>query len=574
MTHDLFPPVGLHFWQGVNQNMIAKALRELTYEEVIDAKPLNEEKTAWQANVGEQAVYTFSGKQNHWGDLTIEPSSICRNGNKADDALAFFGDLEAILDGDPLTWSTFLTELHNTLLADLLHAQKLQRQTFHTLDAAVAGHPKLLANKGRLGWGYADIALYGTESENPIQFFWVAIKKDALACFGNTGESETLLAHCMNEAEQNRLKTLCPNLDDFLVIPVHPWQWQHWIIPHFLAQIQKKDMVALGKGGDFYRPQMSLRTFSNLSDPKKPDVKLSLSVLNTSSYRGIPKGALKGAQLLSGFLANIILQDPWLSEAGTRVQRQLAAVFYQHPFYETKKMPYHFKELLGAVWRQSAAAVVGAGQQAVPLAALLHENANGTLLLQAYLKDSGLDVGDWLQCLFDSTAAPLYHLLCTYGLSHIAHGQNITLILEQGKPSGMLLKDFHGDMRLVRHTAIPMPLPADFDHALTIIPPEWALADWQTSLLGGVFRYLAPLLAAHHLIDEPSFYRLLRQSLLRYQKRHPNLHESFTLFDIWQPTMAKVCVNKVRLQHNIAASPSRPLPELGKPISNPLWSAS
>lgn len=574
MTHDLFPPVDMRLWQGVNQKLLAKALRELIYEEVIDAKPFNEEKTAWQTSIGEHAVYTFLGKKSHWGDLTIEPSSICRNGNKVDDVLAFFGDLETILDSDPLTWSTFLTELHNTLLADLLHAQKLQRQAFCTLDAAVAGHPKLLANKGRLGWGYADIALYGTESENPIQFFWVAIKKDMLAYFGDTREYETLLAYCMNEADQDRLKKLCPNLHDFLMVPVHPWQWQYWIIPHFLPQIQQKEIIALGKGGDFYRPQMSLRTFSNLSDPKKPDIKLSLSVLNTSAYRGIPSGALKGAQLLSGLLADILLQDPLLSEAGTRIQRQLAAVFCRHPFYETRTIPYHFKELLGAVWRQSAAAVIGAGQQAVPLAALLHKNANGTLLLQTYLKDSGLEVGDWLQCLFDSTAVPLYHLLCTYGLSHIAHGQNITLILENGKPSGMLLKDFHGDMRLVRHQAIALPLPETLDHHLTIIPPEWALADWQTSLLGGVFRYLAPLLEAHHLIDEKSFYHLLRQSLLRHQKRHPNLRESFTLFDLWQPTMEKVCVNRVRFRKNIAASPSRPLPELGEPISNPLWSAS
>lgn len=572
MPDDLLPPIDPALWQRVNQKMIAKALREFIYEEVLEAKSLDTVENSWQTTVGNTATYTFKGKKSHWGDLQIEHTSIARNGTKPDDALLFFADLQTMLDSDPLTWSTFLIELQNTLLADLGQAHKLARQELCTLEAAIAGHPKLIANFGRLGWGYADIALYGTESENPIQFFWLAIAKASLTCVGDIKDSETLLAYSTSEEECERLQKLCPAARDFLLVPVHPWQWQHWIAPHFLALLQQGTIIALGQGGDFYRPQMSLRTFSNLSDPQKPDVKLALSVLNTSAYRGIPGHALQGAQRLSRVLANLVSRDDYLLQAGVAVQSQLAAVFCPHPFYEQQQLPYHFKELLGAVWRQSAAAVVQRWQTPVPLAALLHEKASGKLLLQDFLQDSGLDVETWLQYLFQSTALPLYHLLCRYGLSHIAHGQNITLILENGKPLGMLLKDFHGDMRLVRHAAIPAPLPADFDAELTIIPAEWALADWQTALLGGVFRYLAPLLEAHGLIAEKTFYALLRQSLLHYQQHHPDLRDSFALFDLWQPYMAKVCVNKVRLQKNIAARLTRPLPVLGNPIPNPLRS--
>ncbi|MFP1592810.1 IucA/IucC family C-terminal-domain containing protein [Escherichia coli] len=45
---------------------------------------------------------------------------------------------------------------------------------------------------------------------------------------------------------------------------------------------------------------------------------------------------------------------------------------------------------------------------------------------------------------------PLYHLLCRYGVALIAHEQNITLAMKEGVPQRVLLKDFQGDMRLVK----------------------------------------------------------------------------------------------------------------------------
>jgi len=270
MPDDLLPPIDAALWQRVNQKMIAKALREFIYEEVLEAKSLDAAKNSWQSTVGNTATYTFKGKKSHWGDLQIDHASIERNGAKADDALLFFADLQTVLESDPLTWSTFLIELQNTLLADLGQAHKLARQKFCTLEAAIAGHPKLIANFGRLGWGYADMALYGTESENPIQFFWLAIAKSSLTCVGNIEDGETLLAYSTNEAERERLQKYCPAAPDFLLVPVHPWQWQHWIVPHFLALMQKGEIVPLGQGGDFYQPQMSLRTFPTSPIRKNP----------------------------------------------------------------------------------------------------------------------------------------------------------------------------------------------------------------------------------------------------------------------------------------------------------------
>ncbi|MBL2646843.1 hypothetical protein ELK48_28855, partial [Klebsiella pneumoniae] len=68
----------------------------------------------------------------------------------------------------------------------------------------------------------------------------------------------------------------------------------------------------------------------------------------------------------------------------------------------------------------------------------------------AYIDRSGLDAETWLTQLFRVVVVPLYHLLCRYGVALIAHGQNITLAMKEGVPQRVLLKDFQGDMRLVK----------------------------------------------------------------------------------------------------------------------------
>ncbi|MCP5810431.1 IucA/IucC family siderophore biosynthesis protein, partial [Klebsiella pneumoniae] len=75
---------------------------------------------------------------------------------------------------------------------------------------------------------------------------------------------------------------------------------------------------------------------------------------------------------------------------------------------------------------------------------------NNQPLIGAYIDRSGLDAETWLTQLFRVVVVPLYHLLCRYGVALIAHGQNITLAMKEGVPQRVLLKDFQGDMRLVK----------------------------------------------------------------------------------------------------------------------------
>ncbi|MEH0070940.1 IucA/IucC family C-terminal-domain containing protein [Pannonibacter sp. Pt2-lr] len=60
-----------------------------------------------------------------------------------------------------------------------------------------------------------------------------------------------------------------------------------------------------------------------------------------------------------------------------------------------------------------------------------------------------MDFEDWLKRLFEVSVVPLYHMLCRFGTGFIAHGQNITVVLERDMPAGIAIKDLQGDVDLV-----------------------------------------------------------------------------------------------------------------------------
>src|SRR6185312_7493302 len=81
----------------------------------------------------------------------------------------------------------------------------------------------------------------------------------------------------------------------YVRLPVHPWQWDEIVVPVFARELAERAIVPLGEGPDAYLPQQSIRTFTNVSRPERRDVKVSLAILNTMVYRGIPSELVDAA---------------------------------------------------------------------------------------------------------------------------------------------------------------------------------------------------------------------------------------------------------------------------------------
>lgn len=178
---------------------------------------------------------------------------------------------------------------------------------------------------------------------------------------------------------------------------------------------------------------------------------------------------------------------------------------------------------------------------------------------------------DWLAALFRASAVPLWLLMCRYGVGLIAHGQNITVILDRNRPVGIAIKDFQGDLDLVdRDFPEMMGLPEATRDILPRKPPPVIIHDIQTAHFVTTLRFLSARLAAAGAMPEPEFHALLRDALVECRAAHPDLESRFTAFDLFARKMPRVCINRVRFRIGYEDSAERPLPARGTNLKNPL----
>ncbi|PSQ93464.1 MAG: IucA/IucC family protein, partial [Proteobacteria bacterium SW_6_67_9] len=284
---------------------------------------------------------------------------------------------------DGIALGELIREVNNTVYSELRRRARLSRVDAGELVAMpgprqttyLDGHPKLLANKGRVGWGDRALARYAPEAGEPLRLRWLAIRPERCrrSLADDVAWTELTAEALAPEARAElRRRAADEGLDPeaSVLVPVHPWQFQRYVRTQYAGALARGRMVDLGPAGDDYLPQQSIRSLVNVSRPGRADVKLSLTILNTSCYRGIPGGHLEAGVALSRWLSRRASKDPALADLA--VLRQRGSVHVPHRTQErVDEGPYRFREMLGAVWRESLQARLAPDEQGILLSALM-----------------------------------------------------------------------------------------------------------------------------------------------------------------------------------------------------------
>ncbi|WP_145488400.1 IucA/IucC family protein [Yersinia aleksiciae] len=566
-------------WPRVNRQMIAKILAELEYERTLCAEQQGE---IWRIALP-NAVYTFHAARGIWGWLHIDPASLDCDGVPltADHLLR---QLAQVLAMDDAQVAEHLEDLYATLRGDMqllsarhgLSAEDLIALDTDALQCLLAGHPKFIFNKGRRGWGLTALQQYAPEYQGQFRLHWVAAKRGSFVWSVDADLSlDWLLDSAMTRAERQRFEDRWRELqlnDDWIAVPLHPWQWQQKIALHFLPQLAEGELVELGEFGDHYLAQQSLRTLTNVSRQVQFDIKLPLTIYNTSCYRGIPGKYISAGPAASRWLQQIFAQDSTLRASGAEILAEPAAGYMLHPTYAALgKAPYRYQEMLGVIWRENPSCYLQEGEQAILMATLMETDNQGHPLIAAYIASSGLSAEAWLTQMFRTVVVPMYHLMCCYGVALIAHGQNITLVMKDHVPQRILLKDFQGDMRLVdEEFPQAASLPKRVKDVTARLSADYLIHDLQTGHFVTVLRFISPLMQALG-ISEQRFYQLLAQVLENYMVQHPDMTDRFALFNLFKPRIIRVVLNPVKLTYSEQDGGNRMLPNYLQDLDNPLY---
>lgn len=519
-------------WDFVNRRLVAKMLSEMEYEQVFHAESQGDDH--YCINLP-GAQWRFIAERGIWGWLWIDAQTL-RCTDEPVLAQTLLMQLKPVLSMSDATVAEHMQDLYATLLGDLqllkarrgLSASDLINLDADRLQCLLSGHPKFVFNKGRRGWGKEALERYAPEYTNTFRLHWLAVKREHMIwrC-DNDLDIQQLLTAAMDPQEFTRFSQVWQEngLDhNWLPLPVHPWQWQQKIATDFIADFAEGRMVSLGEFGDQWLAQQSLRTLTNASRRGGLDIKLPLTIYNTSCYRGIPGRYIAAGPLASRWLQQVFATDATLVQSGAVILGEPAAGYVSHEGYAAlARAPYRYQEMLGVIWRENPCRWLKPDESPVLMATLMECDENNQPLAGAYIDRSGLDAETWLTQLFRVVVVPLYHLLCRYGVALIAHGQNITLAMKEGVPQRVLLKDFQGDMRLVKEEFPEMDsLPQEVRDVTSRLSADYLIHDLQTGHFVTVLRFISPLMVRLG-VPERRFYQLLAAVLSGFHASEMNL---------------------------------------------------
>jgi siderophore synthetase component len=547
------PELDAALWRRASAELAAKLLAELLFEEELTAEP--DAAGRFRVAVG-AAAYRFAGRRAELDTWRIDPATVTREGEPAD-PMRLLLDLHAARGLDPAVTALTATELAATLAADahLLRTGRpvaeLADLSHPELEGHQTGHPWLVANKGRVA--------YAPEARRRVRLPWIAVHDDLATYAAVPGlDRDSLLEQELDEPVRARFAAAVRDAGRdparYVPMPVHPWQWDEVVVPVFARELAERAIVPLGEGTDEYLPQQSIRTFGNVTSPERRDVKVSLAILNTMVYRGIPSELVGAAPPGTRWLHRLRDADDFLArEHRLALPGEVAAAGVRHPVLESiDRVPYRYAQLLGVIWREPLATLLGPGERARTFAALLHRDPSGAPFVTELIRRSGLTAAEWTDRLLGVVLPPLLHLLVRYGIAVNPHGENATIIYRDDVPVRLAVKDFVDDMKLLDAPAgLAVPehdeLTPEIRRVLLRSGPADLVGSLAKSVLLAHFRYLAPLLQEHAGLAEARFWALARARVAGYRARFPELAERFALLDVTAPTLPRVCLNRERL---------------------------
>ena len=580
-------------WETVERRLLTKMLEEFTYEGIVTPRKVeagDEPATdRYRFDLG-GAEYRFEATERLMDSVHVHRGTVERRADgdwmALDDPLRLLRDIGETDDLDGLTEGNLVSEYKRTLLADAhIEARKRDRDGFDPLDLDYAnlegemgGHPWITYNKGRLGWGYDDYRRYAPERKNPVTLSWVAVRKEK-ATFVATEDVDynSLVRRELRDhygAFRDRLTTRGLDPDAYYLLPIHDWQWQNSIVPLFPDDIAADEIVPLGEGPDEYLPQQSVRTFVNVDNEENHHVKLPMRILNTLVWRGLPGERTELAPTVTEYVQGIYEQDDYLQDQGLILPGEIAGINYDHSdFTDIDGSPYQYQELLGVIWRESIYGLLREDESAVTLSSLMHVDGEGEPYLSRLVRRSGLTHDEWLEEFFETVLPPLLHFLYRYGTAFSPHGQNTILVVEDGVPTRLAVKDFVDDVNVSDQ---PLPeleaLSEEMHEVLRKEPPEGLCQFVFCGLFVCVLRYVADVLEEHENYPEEEFWTHARRTILDYQAQFPELEERFELFDLLQPEFTKLSLNRNRLfDYGYGDAPGRPHASEHGTVTNALY---
>lgn len=255
-------------WRQAGALIVHKMLGELSYEGLFRPEPRNAD--TWCLELPDGVRYEFRARRGAFDSWTVTPGSATRNSEPADDPRTLVVDARVQLGLSGLRLADVLAELTSTVANEAARlrraptAAELSTMDYNLADGHLTGHPRLVLNKGRVGFSARDRERYSPESGSDLKLRWFAVHRDHAQFRAVPGlDEETLLREELDEDQRGEFAEKAGA--DYVLVPVHPWQADEILGTLYAGELASGAIIDLGESRDNYRPHQTVRTLANVS---------------------------------------------------------------------------------------------------------------------------------------------------------------------------------------------------------------------------------------------------------------------------------------------------------------------
>ncbi|RRJ65716.1 IucA/IucC family siderophore biosynthesis protein [Paenibacillus oralis] len=540
-------------YHDVQERIMRQTLEALWFDGILNRSETNRVwRTDGVGRDGKPVAYTCEAEEKYsFGRVKIVKGSIQRENEPCTDLYLFLEELVlGNLQGERI--ASFIQELLETLAKDNQCRAELPEcipdsdRHYDALESHMTdGHPYHPSYKSRLGFTLKDNLAYGPEFNRNIRLHWVAVKQELTDMALSAGcSAEEIYGKHLTENDRQRFGRILKEQGDgsaYVLIPVHPWQWEHQLETVFTRQRLCRELIPLGISDGNYRAQQSIRTLSHRDHAEAAYIKLSLSITNTSTSRILAHHTTQNAPLISDWLDGLIRQDELLQRERFGILKEVMGLSFRYEGLPRVQYRSAYGTL-GAIWRENVSARLREGEEAWPLNALMLVQNNGEPFIRDVIGRHG--IRRWSEALVRTLTLPMIHLLYAHGIALEAHAQNIILVLEDGLPVRIIVKDLHDGVRFVPDKLLfpelaPKLYPEpethrrfnrySFIHAKEVSE----VRDYTYDAFFFICMTEIALTLERFGLPEREFWSLCTATIAEYQRQFPEYRERFKWFDLF-----------------------------------------
>jgi siderophore synthetase component len=318
--------------------------------------------------------------------------------------------------------------------------------------AALRDRPFHPTARTKTGWNAAEYQRFSPEFGCPFGLDWIVVERNFIHC-SQLAAGKDIGSFVLDSSQQIQLTTafeasgLSP--DNYLALPVHPWQMQHKLPSIFAQELANGICVPLAQNVGNFEATSSVRSLAPVSGSRF-HLKLPLGIYSLGALRNLPARYLHNGEKAQQLLKKIIAKDPLLMRCLHPCTEEYWWAFSPAGGESFAEKP----DYLGCLVREYPSSLLDdPAIDLIPMSALAVITLEGNLPATSYiLRKRSCSIANTKQVL------ALFYEICEqltivalrcfcYGVMPELHGQNVVLVLKDGRVEGLLLRD-HDTLRL------------------------------------------------------------------------------------------------------------------------------